>query len=157
MAAKRLSWNGQQWLTLSGFGIVDETNDLTRDGTVYWTGDPFNWSVYSIDGGPDLFYVRAYLASGSYTTTPVEGIVKTDILLFQYCRTSPPTVRRSSSPSPARPLWNWWVSRPEGGMAGRAALGNGVGARESRLPPLSGDLAGRTVPADYLDADTWSR
>jgi hypothetical protein len=67
--------------------VTDETGALTRTGTVYWTGDPFSWSPYSIKGGPDLYYVRAYLtsASGTYTTPPVEALVKTDILLFQYC------------------------------------------------------------------------
>jgi hypothetical protein len=76
-------WNGTAWtnLTLSG----DETNHLTKTGTIYWT-DPADWTAYSVQGGPDLYYVRAYLASGDYSTqAPVEGLIKTDILLFQYC------------------------------------------------------------------------
>ncbi len=80
-------WNGTAWIDLIGFGLTDETNNLTRSGTVYWTGDPFNWAPYSVNGGPDLYYVRAHLVSGDYATqTPVESLIKTDILLFQYCR-----------------------------------------------------------------------
>lgn len=79
-------WNGTSWADLECCsGFIDETNHLTKQGTIYWTGDPFNWSVYSVNGGPDLYYVRAYLASGTYTTPPVESLIKTDILLFQYC------------------------------------------------------------------------
>ena len=80
-------WNGTQWATLeSGYGFTDETDDLTRRGTIYWTGDPATWSPYSVNGGPDLYYVRAYLSTGaSYATAPVENVIKTDILLFQYC------------------------------------------------------------------------
>ena len=78
-------WNGTSWsdLELVG-GFTDETNDLTTHGTIYWQ-DPGGWSPYSINGGPDLFYVRASLASGSYTQAPIENVIKTDILLFQYC------------------------------------------------------------------------
>ncbi len=81
-------WNGTQWTTLeSGYGFTDGTSDFTRNGTVYWTGDPFNWAPYSVNGGPDLYYVRLHLAAGvlTYSTQPVERMVKTDILLFQYC------------------------------------------------------------------------
>ena len=77
-------WNGTSW---TGLAVTDETNDFTRNGTVYWTGDPFGWAPYSINGGPDLYYVRAHLAntSAAYTTTPVEGLIRPDLLLFQYC------------------------------------------------------------------------
>jgi hypothetical protein len=78
-------WNGTAWVALAIGG--DGTNNLTSPaGTIYWSDDPSNWSVYSVNGGPELYYVRAYLASGDYATDfPVEGIIKTDILLFQYC------------------------------------------------------------------------
>lgn len=79
-------WNGTAWDDLeSGFGFTDQTNHLTATGTIYWTGDPFGWSPYSLGGEPDLYYVRASLVSGAYTQTPFEGLIKTDILLFQYC------------------------------------------------------------------------
>lgn len=79
-------WNGTGWADLeTGFGFTDETNDLTRTGTTFWTSDPTSWSVYSVNGGPDLYYVRAYLAGGIYSTLPIEGLIKTDVLLFQYC------------------------------------------------------------------------
>ena len=78
-------WNGTAWADLeSGFGFTDQTNHLTAHGTIYWN-DPFGWSPYSLGGEPDLYYVRASLVSGAYTQTPFEGLIKTDILLFQYC------------------------------------------------------------------------
>jgi len=76
-------WNGTAWANLAGF--TDETNNLTKTGTIFWTADPAGWSLYSVNGGPDLFFVRAYLSSGTYTTQPTETLIKTDILLFQYC------------------------------------------------------------------------
>ena len=78
-------WNGTAWADLEmvgGFG--DTTNNLTKSGNVFWQ-DPPAWAPYSVNGGPDLYYVRAYQVSGAYTTDPVEGLVKTDILLLQYC------------------------------------------------------------------------
>ena len=79
-------WNGTAWANLeavAGFG--DTTNDLKRNGNVFWTADPWTWSPSSIAGAPDLYFVRAYVASGSYTTNPVESRITTDILLFQNC------------------------------------------------------------------------
>ena len=78
-------WNGTAWTSLELPGFTDGTNHLTRVGTIYWTSDPPGWTPYSVNGGPDLFYVRTHVASGSYTTDPVEARIKTDILLFQYC------------------------------------------------------------------------
>ncbi len=78
-------WNGTGWADLASAGLVDQTNQLTRDGTIYWTGDPSGWSSYTVNGDVELYYVRARLSSGNYSTKPVEAIVKTDILLFQYC------------------------------------------------------------------------
>lgn len=79
-------WNGTSWTNLETVaGFTDETSQLTRPGTIYWTADPAGWSPYSVNGGPDLYYVRSYLASGSYSTPPEEWMIKTDILVFQYC------------------------------------------------------------------------
>jgi len=79
-------WDDTGWANLeAAFGFVDQTSHLSQSGTVYWTGDPFNWTEYSVDGGPELFFVRARVASGAYTSYPVERLIKTDILLFQYC------------------------------------------------------------------------
>ena len=80
-------WNGTAWADLEAVtGFADTTNNLKRNGNVYWTADPPGWSPSSLAGGPDLYYVRAYVASGSYTTDPIESRITTDILLFQYCR-----------------------------------------------------------------------
>ncbi len=81
-------WDGTAgaWASLETGGFTDQTNNLTKSGTIYWTADPANWAQYSVNGGPDLYYVRAYLASGNYATqAPIEAVIKTDILLFQYC------------------------------------------------------------------------
>ena len=77
------AWADLETLTTN---FTDETASLTKsNGTVYWESDPPGWAPYSVNGGPEVYYVRAYLASGSYTTDPVEALIKTDILLFQYC------------------------------------------------------------------------
>jgi len=80
-------WNGVAWDTLeAGTGFTDQTNDFRQSGSVFWTLDPGGWAPYSIGGGPDLYYVRVRLNSGaSYSTPPTENVIKTDILLFQYC------------------------------------------------------------------------
>ena len=78
-------WNGTQWADLeSGFSFTDATNNLTRGGVMHWT-DPAGWSVYAVNGSPELYYIRAHVASGSYTTAPVEAMIRTDLLVFQYC------------------------------------------------------------------------
>ncbi len=80
-------WNGTGWADLelvAGFG--DTTNDFRKPGNVYWTADPGGWSPYSVSGGPDLYYVRVHLPAGAtYATPPQEYMIKTDILLLQYC------------------------------------------------------------------------
>jgi hypothetical protein len=79
-------WDGGSWSGLGPFGLVDQTKSFKSTGTVYWTSDPTGWVPYSVNGGPELYYVMARLSSGSvYSTTPVEMAIKTDILLFQYC------------------------------------------------------------------------
>ena len=79
-------WNGTAWADLEAVaGFTDTTNNLKRNGNISWTADPPSWSPSSLAGGPDLYYVRAYVTSGSYTTSPVESRITTDILLFQYC------------------------------------------------------------------------
>jgi hypothetical protein len=87
-------WDGASWADLEAgcpgacsFGFVDQTASFTRNGTVYWTSDPTGWAPYSVNGGPDLYYLRAHLdeLSPAYGTRPREGRVTTDILLFQYC------------------------------------------------------------------------
>ncbi len=80
-------WNGTAWASLETVpGFTDETQSFTRSGTVYWTGDPPNWTPYSTFGGVEIYRIRVHLAPGfNYTTPPVEGLIKTDILIFQYC------------------------------------------------------------------------
>jgi len=79
-------WNGTSWADLEATtGFSDGTSNLTSDGAMFWTADPTNWAVYSVNGSVDLYYIRAHLESGNYTTTnPVENFIKTDILNLQY-------------------------------------------------------------------------
>jgi uncharacterized repeat protein (TIGR01451 family) len=81
-------WNGStgEWQALSG--LQDDSGSTTikflSSGPVYWS-DPTSWAPYSVDGGPDLYYVRVHLVAGDYATSyPVEAMIKTDILLLQY-------------------------------------------------------------------------
>ena len=81
-------WDGTTWQDLEATpGFTDQTNHLTAPaGTIFWASDPTGWDLYSLRGGPDLYYVRARLKSGSYGGQfPREHVIKTDILLFQYC------------------------------------------------------------------------
>ena len=82
-------WNGTTgaWADLEAVaGFTDQTGSFTTSGSLYWTGDPAGWAPYSVNGGPDLYYIRAHLPTGvNYTTTPREKQIRTDILLFQYC------------------------------------------------------------------------
>ncbi len=87
-------WNGTSWADLEAgcpgscsFGFTDQTNSFTRNGTVFWTSDPTGWAPYSVNGGPDLYYLRAHLdpLSPAYGTVARESRIATDILLFQYC------------------------------------------------------------------------
>ena len=79
-------WNGTAWADLEAVaGFADSTNNLKLNGNIFWTVDPAGWSPSSLAGGPDLYYVRAYVASGSYAPSPVESRITTDILLFQNC------------------------------------------------------------------------
>ena len=79
-------WDGTAWADLEAVtGFTDTTNNLKRNGNISWTSDPAGWSPSSLAGGPDLYYIRAYVASGSYTQSPIESRITTDILLFQYC------------------------------------------------------------------------
>ncbi len=79
-------WNGTAWTSLESVGgFNDQTRSFKQSGTVSWQ-DPPTWAPYSVNGGPDLYYVRIHLpALTSYSTIPVEGLIKTDILLLQYC------------------------------------------------------------------------
>ncbi|MBU1110703.1 LamG domain-containing protein, partial [Patescibacteria group bacterium] len=80
-------WNGTAWASLESItGFTDGTSNLTQDGAVYWTANPTNWRKYSVNGSTDLYYIRASLnaSSGTYTTSPVENLIRTDMLILQY-------------------------------------------------------------------------
>ena len=77
-------WNGASWTSREVGGFADTTESFQKSGRVSWLVDPSPWLPYSIDGGPDLYYVRVYLEGAAYSTLPVERRIKTDILLFQH-------------------------------------------------------------------------
>ena len=80
-------WNGTGWASLESVaGFTDQTNSLTRTGSVFWTADPPGWVPYSLSGGLEIYRIRVHLAAGStYSPAPVEGVIRPDILLLQYC------------------------------------------------------------------------
>ncbi|MFV1950830.1 MAG: C25 family cysteine peptidase [Nitrospinota bacterium] len=62
-----------------------DINNFKASGSVYWdTSFDSTWGKTTVNSGPSLYYVRAYLASGSYSTYPVEQRIRTDILILQY-------------------------------------------------------------------------
>ncbi len=77
-------WNGAQWTDRESGGFTDTTESFQKSGRVFWLVDPTPWLPYSIDGGPDLYYVRVFLEGAAYGALPVERRIKTDILLFQH-------------------------------------------------------------------------
>jgi len=83
-------WNGTSWANLEAIsGFTDGTTNLTADGAVYWSAIPTNWQPYSVNESPDLYYIRASLdydfsLTRSYSTSPIEDTIKTDILILQY-------------------------------------------------------------------------
>ncbi len=80
-------WNGSSWASLEAItGFTDTTSNLTTDGRIYWTENPTNWRPYSLNGATDLYCIRASLnaSSATYSADPVENLVTTDILTFQY-------------------------------------------------------------------------
>jgi uncharacterized repeat protein (TIGR01451 family) len=77
-------WDGAGWANRESGGFTDTTESFLKSGRVHWLVDPTPWLPYSIDGGPDLYYVRVSLEGAAYATMPVERRIKTDILLFQH-------------------------------------------------------------------------
>jgi hypothetical protein len=77
--------NASGWKSLEIPGFIDETSSLTRRGTVYWPDLP-DWDPYSLNAAPELYILRVHLKPAeSYSTPPTESMIKTDVLLFQYC------------------------------------------------------------------------
>lgn len=63
-------WNGSAWTALSG--VTDGTTDFTVTGSqdVTWTM-PTDWAAKSVNGTGAIFYVRARLDAGSFSTEPL--------------------------------------------------------------------------------------
>jgi hypothetical protein len=77
-------WDGDSWsaLTIAGtHGLRPEA--FLDDGTFFFTA-PGDWFPYSVNGSTDQYFIRGHLEGGSYSTDPIEDVIKTDILLLQY-------------------------------------------------------------------------
>ncbi|MBN1586434.1 MAG: DUF2341 domain-containing protein [Candidatus Omnitrophica bacterium] len=75
-------WNGSAWSPLGVGESVFGTSLVTREGTFLWR-EPLDWSLYSVNGSSDLYYIRGRLRSGAYSTSPIENLLQTDILLIR--------------------------------------------------------------------------
>jgi len=68
-------WNGTVWADLEAGSFHDGTQNFSLGGTVYWADDPGGWSTTSVNGSPNLYFVRARWVSGSYATPPLESLI----------------------------------------------------------------------------------
>jgi hypothetical protein len=75
-------WNGSAWADLTVFESAPGVSKFTASGSMYFDA-PGNWMPYAL-GIAEYYAIRAHLASGSYSTDPVEDTIRTDILLFHY-------------------------------------------------------------------------
>jgi hypothetical protein len=76
-------YNGSGWTNLTVIETASGAKNFTADGFIGFS-PPGDWAKTSMNGGTSLYYVRAYLTDGSYATSPVENLIKTDILLLQH-------------------------------------------------------------------------
>lgn len=72
------------WSTLSTSETNSGTSNFTGSGNLNFT-PPTNWVRSTENSGfQALFFVRARITSGSYSTYPIEAQIKSDILAMQY-------------------------------------------------------------------------
>ena len=75
-------WNGSSWTSLETGPFNDGSGSFVWEGTAYWPNDPTGWTQTSVSASPPLYYVRACLASGGYSTLPVEAaITRVDVAI----------------------------------------------------------------------------
>jgi len=69
-------WNGSTWASLETGPFNDGSGNFVWEGAVYWPDDPPDWvSAAAFAGWPSLYYVRACLLSGAYSTRPIEAAI----------------------------------------------------------------------------------
>ncbi len=76
-------WNGSSWQTLTITEKESGSSKFIADGNFYYTV-PNDWAKYALHNSPKLYYIRASLSSGNYSTKPIENTIYTDIVLLQY-------------------------------------------------------------------------
>jgi uncharacterized repeat protein (TIGR01451 family) len=75
-------WNGSSWTSLETGPFNDGAGSFIWEGTAYWPNDLAGWALTSVSGSPGLYYVRMCLASGGYSTYPVEAaITRVDVAI----------------------------------------------------------------------------
>ena len=143
-------WNGSSWADLETVGgFTDTTSSLKKSGNLFWQ-DPPTWTPYSVNGGPDLYFIRAFVTSGSYRTPPTEGLITTDILLFQYCGDITAAAQEFvfAAPIPtAVTLQSFEANAADGAVD--LAWTTASELRESGLPPLPFGVGRWTLRPDH--------
>lgn len=72
------------WSTLSTTDTDSGANDMTASGNFYFS-DPAGWVASTENSGrAALWWIRAYISSGSFTDFPIENTIRSDIITFQY-------------------------------------------------------------------------
>lgn len=79
-------WDGSAWNALSVTDTTSGASDFTASGNFYFT-PPVDWTSYARSNSPELYYVRAHLESGSFSTNPIEDTIRTDVIIAQYLNT----------------------------------------------------------------------
>jgi hypothetical protein len=173
-------WNGSSWASLEAVtGFTDTTNNLTTDGSIYWNTTPSGWSPYSNHGGHEFYYIRTSLnnTSGTYTTSPVENLIRTDILNFRLesdlsSNDRTLAIPGSSTQNATEPVGIWHMDEAQGttvsdssvrqnnltlsGATWEKAAGNPLSNRSAHLKfDGSNDLLSRSNDPDF-DFDTGS-
>lgn len=140
-------WDGDSWANLESItGFTDGTSNLTQGGVVYWNVNPTNWRPYSMNGSTDLYYIRAHLESGSYSVSPIENRIRTDILLLQYynnLESSDQTLITPTTPDSPTPVIAWWKFDEGYGTVAHDAMGYNYGESDAAFGP-------------DIDAPTWT-
>jgi hypothetical protein len=120
-------WNGTDWANLSVSGTPSSAVNFTAAGSVHFD-QPSDWQKTSVNGGTSLYYVRASLASGSYSTPPPAP--------EQYHRHDHQLSRPHGGGSGGLPCYRQWKQ-------GQGLLADGHGDQQPRIQPLPEHYPGR--------------
>ncbi|MFC1600634.1 LamG domain-containing protein [Patescibacteria group bacterium] len=132
-------WDGNSWEELAITGTHGmRTEAFLDDGTFWWDDPPTNWRPYSVNGSTDLYYIRGSLAGGSYSTSPVENRLRTDILLLQYyddLTESDQTLITPSTVDSPTPVIAYWKFDEGYGTTAHDSMGYNDGESNATFAP----------------------